>query len=345
MIQYPKNEHITLPSVEGAFGSLNIMRNPPQSIHTRYVEKVGVNNKMLDWIDGSGDRACEGISKYARGVNPMVSVNYTNQGTSGGQVRYRAGSNANTLSFGNNQAYNPYTVARDGAFRPPITPLDQLLPLSRLPRLPVSMTTNQKIDLNAVANDLSCYAKKTDYKEIRKELLDITVKANSIFNIETPAECLPESKYSIKDALQGEISTNKGREQHILTDNKVPERGVKEDVRTSSLTINPIKRMMASVEGFDNKPLPIKENQLHTSLNINKTSNDQTNYIHSLKELRRNMPMASFTANRGQGFDLNVDVMGRTVKLPERNSRGGFENAGFKQSSFRQDSTVKLPKN
>ena len=40
MIQYPKNEHITLPSVEGWGTNLNILRDPPKAVWTRRRDKV-----------------------------------------------------------------------------------------------------------------------------------------------------------------------------------------------------------------------------------------------------------------------------------------------------------------
>jgi hypothetical protein len=115
-----RNHHakVTMPSVEnGWYTSSNIQKDPPKSISTRRVDKVGDTMATNIMIAESPDRQCEAINYYARGVNPMVSVNY-GQGQSG------------------TQAYLPYTVARDGAFRPPVLyGVTNLLPLSRLPRI------------------------------------------------------------------------------------------------------------------------------------------------------------------------------------------------------------------
>ena len=62
MIQYPKTTGLTLPSVEGGFGTLNILRDPPKSIHTTYKPKVGDTSKISEWIGGSDDRICEANS-------------------------------------------------------------------------------------------------------------------------------------------------------------------------------------------------------------------------------------------------------------------------------------------
>ena len=53
------------------------------------------------------------LNVYARGVNPMVSVSYQNYGSGAGSVKL------------------PYRIMKDGAFRPPIKTIEELLPLSR----------------------------------------------------------------------------------------------------------------------------------------------------------------------------------------------------------------------
>ena len=52
-IQYPKLEKLTLPSVEGFNGSLNILRDPPKSVFTKRIDKVFQNNNFNDLIDFS----------------------------------------------------------------------------------------------------------------------------------------------------------------------------------------------------------------------------------------------------------------------------------------------------
>lgn len=86
MFQYPKNNHITLPSVEGGFGTMNILRDPPKAIWTRYKPKVGQTSEITSQIGCAGDRVSEIIKPFARGINPMVSVDYSNYGTNGGQM-------------------------------------------------------------------------------------------------------------------------------------------------------------------------------------------------------------------------------------------------------------------
>ena len=75
----------TLPSAESWGTNMNILRDPPKSITTRRIDKVGQTSEITSMIDDSENRACEAINVYARGVNPMVSVSYDNTGNNGGQ--------------------------------------------------------------------------------------------------------------------------------------------------------------------------------------------------------------------------------------------------------------------
>ena len=111
---------VTLPSVDDWSSNLNIMKDPPKSIMTRRRDKVGENSDMLKMIDNS-DRSSEAILRFARGVNPSVSVSYSNNGLS-------------TQGFNNLQSKLPYTINKDGDFKPPVQAPQDLLPLSRLPR-------------------------------------------------------------------------------------------------------------------------------------------------------------------------------------------------------------------
>lgn len=112
----------TLPSVEMWGSNMNILKDPPKSIHTRRIDKVGQTQSVLNAQDQSGDRIAEAINVYARGVNPMVAVSFDNYSNNGG----RGG------PFQNTKAVSlPYKVQ---TVRPPIQRQEDLLPLSRLPR-------------------------------------------------------------------------------------------------------------------------------------------------------------------------------------------------------------------
>lgn len=111
---------VTLPSVEG----VNILRDPPKSIHTRKKERVNAGD-ITHHIRELKDRTSENIRYYPTAVNPMVSVSYANRG---------GGSNLTSIG-GVGMAHNPYKVIRDGAFRPPMFRQEDLLPLSRQKRM------------------------------------------------------------------------------------------------------------------------------------------------------------------------------------------------------------------
>ena len=119
---------VTLPSVDTWGSNMNILRDPPKSVSTRRIDKVGETSSITEMCDQSGDRACEAIQVYARGVNPFVSVSYSNNGNNGGQL------SGGCPVGGTTQAKLPYRIIRDGAFRPPILQQENLLPLSRMPR-------------------------------------------------------------------------------------------------------------------------------------------------------------------------------------------------------------------
>jgi len=113
---------LNLDQVDDWYITNNILKDPPKGFSTRRIIKVGDNNELLSAIDSSLDRN-DAIRQYATRVNPMVSTSYNN-------------------TTGNTQAFLPYRIAKDGAFRPPILYQQDLLPLSRLPRYTTSLNTS-----------------------------------------------------------------------------------------------------------------------------------------------------------------------------------------------------------
>lgn len=131
MLQYPKLEHTTLPSVSDWYKNTNILKDPPRAIVTRRIDKVGQTTDINEMVDASCDRASEAIRVYAKGVNPMVSVSYDNNSNNAGVY----GMGGFTSMSSKTQASVPYKAMNNGAFRPPIRTQRDLLPLSRLPRV------------------------------------------------------------------------------------------------------------------------------------------------------------------------------------------------------------------
>ena len=175
MLQYPKHEHLTLGGVENWGHNTNILRDPPKAIFTRRIDKVGQNTDITELVDSSSDRAADSIQVYARGVNPMVSVSYSNYGNNGGM----AGNP--TATSGRTQASLPYPAMEGGAFRPPVRNPRDLLPLSRLPR------TTFSVDAMLSAIDYSKTKQQpNDYRAVKKDenmIHALNVQPNQSANI------------------------------------------------------------------------------------------------------------------------------------------------------------------
>lgn len=155
---------VTLPSVDnGWLINSSIVKDPPKSIHTRRIDKVGSTQMYTDMIEDNGSRICGEIMKFPRGVNPAAEYTEPIPTTSSdigytSTIRSNAG---NPPTFRSDPGYKfrsqygrgsgGYLARRimmyGGAFRPPIMTQEQLLPLSRQPRIRTSCVTHpEKID-------------------------------------------------------------------------------------------------------------------------------------------------------------------------------------------------------
>lgn len=189
MFQPPKWTHVTLPSVEG----VNILRDPPRSIVTRRINKVGEDNSLVELTDGSGDRVCEAINVYARGVNPMVEVAYSNNSgfsTRGSSHVARQG-----------EAFLPYRIMDSGAFRAPIIAPTELLPLSRLPRVHTFAHANPGfVDFT---KSIAC---GTNAKNTKQTTLQGSVAPTKFLRRESNQQFDPSP--SIKQVLHADVRSN-----------------------------------------------------------------------------------------------------------------------------------------
>jgi hypothetical protein len=190
---------ITLPSVDSWGTNMNILRDPPKSITTRRIEKVGDTNSMTDMIDDSGTRVCEAIQVYARGVNPFVSVSYNNYGNNGGQ-------NSSGLRDGGMQSAKlPYTIMKDGAFRPPVLLQEDLLPLSRMPRGRTSAFS--KAGFADFSRKMRSCGTAEDTKEVKTDTLKGCVRPTAVYQIETPLNKPFEVKYVIQPFIKRSVAS------------------------------------------------------------------------------------------------------------------------------------------
>jgi len=199
----------TLPSVEGWSTNLNMLRDPPRSITTRRIDKVGDTNAISESIDGAGDRSCEAILTYARGVNPMVSVSYSNNGNNGGQG----------VGQNQTQAYSSRTIMKDGEFRPPVMTKEELMPLSRQPR--ISTTASTQPGFVDFSKKMRTCGTSQETKEVKNKMLHAFVRPTAVYQVEKPIEEPFEVKYVIKPTLR--TSTTSGIRTMDLTNQHVLE--------------------------------------------------------------------------------------------------------------------------
>jgi len=203
----------TLPTVDGWGTDMNIIKDPPKSIFTRKIDKVGSNNDIMEDIDGACDRMCESIKVFARGVNPMVNVNYGNQGIGGG-----GGSQSKTIQGGTKGGGGklPIRIMQDGAFRPPIVPQALLMPLSRQPRLATECMTNpQSINYTERA---SCADVN---KKIKAEVINVNLRPNAVYRVEKPIQQHYTAQYIMQEPLavcgySGTRTLDWSQKQHLV---------------------------------------------------------------------------------------------------------------------------------
>ena len=190
---------VTLPSWE----QVNILRDPPSSIHTRKKERVSEGDVTHN-IREMKDRTSDNILRFARGQNPMVSVSYSDHGGNKSGV----------------EASNPYKVMRDGAFRPPMfRPIEDLQPLSR-----------QKFERPARQTAKSVNVANFQFKNLSEQTIDKEVLRGSIVprttrNIAGQAvetyvgnTILDPLQYSVATQVSSKLSSE--RERDALSDGR-----------------------------------------------------------------------------------------------------------------------------
>ena len=293
----------TLPSVEVWNGNFDITKDPPSGIHTRRIIKVGENNDLLDWNDDSGSRINEMINIYARGNNPMVSVQYSNHGNTGsGLMGVDGGSSGSIMGTAGGGGKLPYRIMNEGAFRPPILRQEDLLPLSRLPRLCTSITSKRcRVDqTKRIEPDVVEY-----FKEIHKAPMKVSVHSQRSFKKEGPAE--PPTNIGLM---------------------------VNSNTNLTSVNSN-FKKLKDTGDG---RLIPILDNSLLTSNvdHINQKRISQQKYLNTEIGLTKNVPnyQAQTTSNMGikpnkNIYELGGQIVSLTNNRPQRNvSRYGASSGG-----------------
>lgn len=312
---------VTLPSVETWGTNMNILRDPPKSVITRRIDKVGETSSITQMIDDSGNRACEAIQVYARGVNPCVSVSYNNYGNNGGggQAGNLTGLGAPIAGTGR-LAKLPYTVMKDGAFRPPVLTQEDVLPLSRLPRVWTSAFSQPGFaDFSKKAR--SCVSAE-DTREVRNQTLKACVRPTATYIVETPIPEPFEVKYVIQPSLK--TSATSGTRSMDITEQQV-KKPTKEidntplhaDAQTKQ--VDPSRYVYSS--NFDADPY-IQDTNAH-QVATNTSSNKHHTNIDEILDLAdlpvQDIRTMSHTAakNRGERTDYVHDDIELSRNLPE----------------------------
>jgi hypothetical protein len=279
---------VTLPSVESWGTNMNILKDPPKGIMTRRRDKVGQTSSIVEDIDAAKDRACEAIRVYPRGINPAVSVMYSNNGTVGGN-----NSSCTGQLMGSASASLPYKIMNGGAFRPPVLTQEQLLPLSRQPRTTTCAFTQpgfadwtKKIRVCGTAENT---------RQVKTTLLKSNVQSARTIKLVKPMTKPYEVKYCIKDNIAASTScrSNKSNNRNYYNG------GTKMNTKCYTQV------------------------RLDVSANTNKKSN--VNYKRPVenkqKNRPRNVPLSSW--ERGAGPTKDYSTRNYNYKLGRSTNRGG----------------------
>lgn len=213
---------VTLPSVDAWSSNLNILRDPPKSIYTRRIDKVGETSQITQYLEDATDRACEAINVYARGVNPMVSVSYGNQGSNGGQ-------RSSGMLSQTQQSKLPYRIIEGGAFRPPVLLQEDLLPLSRMPRNWTNAYAQK--GFADFSRKMRTCGTAAETKEVHTDTLQGCVRPTAVYKMETPLHEPFEVKYVIQPSIK--TTATSGLRTMDITEQKV-------QIPTKEIDVNPL---------------------------------------------------------------------------------------------------------
>jgi hypothetical protein len=327
LVNYGK---VTLPSVNGWGTNTNILRDPPKSITTRRRDRVGMTSSITDTIDSSSDRACEAIQLYPRGINPSVSVSYSNINNG------NSGSIVSSIASTNNEAKLPYRIMNGGAFRPPIMMQENLLPLSRLPRVNFEANSNSSLPNYSMTS-----FNKNNQKDVKPNTMKTCIRPTAVYKVEKPIS----EPYEVKNVIQNSIhrNVNSGirpmdimKTKHIIPKKEISQMPLYVDAVTNinnnrrfnnnnSLNMlntneyiqeNITNNVMTNVHSknytniadiADLSYRPVKDDQLHINCSSQISGNTMNNYIHEDVELDRSIPHYNANTNTSQTKHVRFD--------------------------------------
>src|SRR3990167_9243867 len=289
--------NVTLPSVESWGANMNILRDPPKSIQTRKIDKVGETSEITQMIQDAGNRMGDAILMYARGVNPMVAVSYDNYGNNGGQTVKQSSSGT--------QAFLPYRIMDGGAFRPPIQDQRSLYVLSRFPRVwTTSFTQPGFADYSKKA---MCHGDDSNTKGVKNQgqTLKTSARPTVTYKVEKPISEPLNVRYVIKNPIQVEGFTMLNPIAKINADvgevrNNVVSQPLKVLAKTNQSNT---KMQVTSLSELYNTDPKVKE-QFTISYTTPQRRSKNVEYIHDELELQRNIPQYQTRTNSGQNIHI-----------------------------------------
>lgn len=247
----------TLPSVEMWGSNMNILKDPPRSIHTRRIDKVGQTQSILNAQDESGDRISEAINVYARGVNPMVAVSFDNYSNNGG--RSSPFQNSKSVSL-------PYKIT---TFRPPIQRQEDLLPLSRLPRTWFYSYTNPSFP--DVVQAAQC---NETGKSVREEILHPQATTTKIYGAvgDVPRDAASNSVLTSIPHMQTDAKLSLPQQTYLSDEYDTG--AEKKSINTDKMDVIAItnKTSGEKQQDFDNLSVGKIGNAFHIQVDPNKSS-------------------------------------------------------------------------
>jgi hypothetical protein len=308
---------------------INILRDPPKSIHTRRIDKVGETSGITQMIDEGDTRACEAIKVFARGVNPSVSVSYSNNGTNGGQ-------SGSLQQNGGRSAYMPRTVIDNDAFRPPMITQEMNYPLSRMPRNVTMANTNPvAIDYSKVASRCQQAAPS---KTTKLHTLKASIRPTAVYKI-NPAAVKP---YEVRNAIQdhARMSAHSGFRPTDITQLNVeePTKGVTNDSVHAWVDARPMNSGVHVEDHRVDTSRYMQDALVHNaSTNVNRNigvSSIENVLDLSAVRVNNNMMNISYTAPV-KGYEantvLNNDIQ-TTRNLPEYSAQTNIGQNIYKNS-------------
>lgn len=299
-------ERVSLGSAENWKTNNNIIKDPPKSITTRRIDKVNADGSLNEMMYHTSDRLSENLNVFARGVNPMVSVEYGNR--NGGSVGA--------------PGKMPYRIMNAGAFRAPQLRIEQLLPLSRQPRnVTIALTNKGLIDYTKTNMCQATKAPET-YRQI-KESVKTFVAPTKTMSIQTPTKEHFVLNYVNENPLIQNVSSKKVAKSNIQIVNR-------QNVKEASKEINQIVRTSGiKTQGGDNyihEDIELTRNipEYMATTNVNIDHHVSIAPDNSYEFEQKTRPKSVIANLTGNG---NTE-MNREVGLRESLRPGGFENRG-----------------